>query len=125
MKPSPPVDGAVADAGFMARSVLQRVGLPARNLTPVPSPIALPPTGRGGLSWSGVAGRFAVSESVMVREDILQAPSPQQSPPLPDGGRAMGEGTGVRFRAGGRPRSETYFPAGAITESGSSGSFPE
>src|SRR3954468_15867193 len=37
----------------------------------------------------------------MARKDILRAPSPQPSPPLPDGGRAMGEGTGVRFRAGG------------------------
>src|SRR3954453_8923183 len=34
----------------------------------------------------------------MVQKDILQARPPQPSPPLPDGGRAMGEGTGVRFR---------------------------
>src|SRR5436305_9141957 len=32
-------------------------------------------------------------------------PHPETSPlsPLPDGGRAMGEGTGVRFRGGGKP----------------------
>src|SRR4051812_8789229 len=30
-----------------------------------------------------------------------EAQSPQSRPPLPVGGRAMGEGTGVRFRGGG------------------------
>src|SRR3954451_22748434 len=40
----------------------------------------------------------------------LQATPPQQSPPLPDGGRAMGEGTGVRVRAGGAPKAQTFRP---------------
>src|SRR3954471_3645632 len=39
----------------------------------------------------------------MVRKNTLPAPPPQPRPPLPDGGRAMGEGTGVRFRAGAAP----------------------
>src|SRR3954467_5136543 len=37
----------------------------------------------------------------MMRKNILLAPPLQPSPPLPVGGRAMGEGTGVRFREGG------------------------
>src|SRR3954447_21535855 len=85
---------------------------PARDLTPVPSPIALPPTGRGGLSWSGGARsrRYQSDRSdPSDRSDaagFLSAPPPQQGPPLPVGRRAMGEGTGVRFRAGGEPRPE-------------------
>src|SRR3954471_6282841 len=39
----------------------------------------------------------------MVQKNILQPTPLQPRPPLPDGGRAMGEGTGVRFRAGGHP----------------------
>jgi len=34
------------------------VGPPPRNLTPVPSPIALPPAGRGGPIWSDGACRI-------------------------------------------------------------------
>src|SRR4051812_50105691 len=41
----------------------------------------------------------------------LEAPPLQLSPPLPDGGRAMGEGTGVRFRTGGRAMGMVRFRA--------------
>src|SRR4051812_21201527 len=44
----------------------------------------------------------------MLRKQILLAPPLQPSPPLPDGGRAMGEGTGVRFRAGEKPRCDDF-----------------
>src|SRR4051795_2593563 len=46
----------------------------------------------------------------MLRKQILLAPPPQPSPPLPDGGRAMGEGTGVRFRAGGSSEDPPLLP---------------
>src|SRR3954462_2200975 len=73
---------------------------PARNLTPVPSPIALPPSGRGGPSWSGGAGSLCFYIITVAQQHRLRATPPQPRSPLPDGGRAMGEGTGVRFRAG-------------------------
>src|SRR4051812_50193273 len=76
-----------------------------RNLTPVPSPIALPPTGRGGLYWSD--GAFRVSfhtitdfEKTPPTSDTAPAESP--SPGRWEGdGRGDRGGTGVRFRAAG------------------------
>src|SRR3954447_10315995 len=41
---------------------------------------------------------------------MLSPLPPQPRPPLPDGGRAMGEGTGVRFRAGGRSALPLHSP---------------
>src|SRR3954465_1889295 len=75
-------------------------GGPARNLTPVPSPIALPPTGRGGLGWSDRAYRVSFPTINDFKNASYEAPSTQTRPPRPDGGRAREEGTGVRFRAG-------------------------
>src|SRR3954452_9040475 len=64
-------------------------------------PIALPPTGRGGLGWSDGAYRVSFHTITDFENTSYEAPSPQPRSPLPDGGRAMGEGTGVRFRGGG------------------------
>ena len=43
------LQGCVPVFGLFAVGVRRLVHPPARNLTPVPSPIALPPSGRGGL----------------------------------------------------------------------------
>src|SRR4051812_3427877 len=60
----------------------------------------------------------------MARKRIPLATPLQPSPPLPDGGRAMGEGTGVRFRRAGHARS-TGAPlpggGGGVGEGGGGG----
>src|SRR5436305_13893936 len=71
-----------------------RRGCPsARNLTPVPSPIALPPTGRGGLGWSGgVSSRRHRSDPTdpSDRTDFKPAAAIVFSPSAPGRGKGGG-----------------------------------
>src|SRR4051794_23953186 len=85
-------------------------GMPAEAspLSPLPSPSHRPGEG-DSVEAVVLIGCLSAPIPILVRH--LQAPSPQQGPPLPDGGRAMGEGTGVRFRAGGRPPHEKMAEA--------------
>src|SRR3954465_9278304 len=86
-----------------ARQILEDLAL-GQACPPKPHPCPLshrPPTDRERGTWLKRCCLWvALSESVTVRKRVLQTSSLQQGPPLPDGGRAMGEGTGVRFRAG-------------------------
>jgi|SRR3954451_11049937 len=81
-----------------------------RNLTPSPSPIALPPTGRGGLGLGDSVYRmcFHIITDVVKQPRSTTAPTAFPSPgrwegdgrgdrgEVPGGGRAMGM---VRLRA--------------------------
>src|SRR3954454_1956040 len=66
---------------------------PARNLTPVPSPIALPPSGRGERGWSGGARRkcFRIGNA-MEKHPIGSTASAKSPSP----GRREGDGRGDR-----------------------------
>src|SRR5213082_1791799 len=65
------------------------------------------------LPWVGASGREPPPSQgghigPPLQKNLLPATPSQPGPPLPDGGRAMGEGTGVRLRAGGRLRSPPF-----------------
>src|SRR4051794_3740310 len=50
-----------------------------------------------------LVGCVCAPETVMVRTGTLRAIQVMERSPLPVGGSAVGEGTGVRFRGGGTP----------------------
>src|SRR3954454_18029072 len=69
-----------------------------RNLTPVPSPIALPPTGRGGRFTNRIARRVRCAHHYRLwcAHRTLRAPPPKLRSPLPvrEGGRGRERGRG-------------------------------
>src|SRR3954470_6737022 len=64
-------------------------------LSPLPSPSHRAGEGDSAEAMVAIGGVFV---EVKLLKHLLQALSPQTRSPLPVGGRAMGEGTGVRFR---------------------------
>src|SRR3954451_2474399 len=64
-----------------------------RNLTPSPSPIALPPSGRGERGWSGDASRLLYHIGNDVETHSINAIAQAKSP---SPGRWEGDGRGDR-----------------------------
>src|SRR3954451_8283451 len=82
-----------------------------RNLTPSPSPIALPPSGRGERGWSGDASRLLYHIGNDVETHSINAIAQAKSP---SPGRWEGDGRGDRGEApgGGRAMGMVSFRAG-------------
>src|SRR3954469_25381828 len=82
-----------------------RAGLPEPSpLSPLPSPARRPGEGDLAEAVVPIGSRLKKEAIRLIRRIRPITPTrtslPQQGPPLPAGGRAMGEGTGVRFRPG-------------------------